>query len=200
MTYFEFIDECKRKPEPETEYQWHHIVPLCVGGKNVRENKIKLSYEDHWMAHQLLVDIYPDSKKLKRVAKKSLENFIKACKSQEGNPSGKRGNKGLERSDEHRYKLSINHKSSYDDGNLPMEEKIKRYELKRKKEEVKQLRKDCLEEYEDYIKSAKEKADECYRIKKLLDERIEDLIEMKKHYNNLSRMTFKEYLSEIKRV
>lgn len=48
----------------ETYTERHHIVPKCVGGSNARENLVDLTPEEHFVAHQLLVKIYPESKKL----------------------------------------------------------------------------------------------------------------------------------------
>lgn len=38
----------------------HHILPKCMGGTNIKENLVKLTPEEHFVAHQLLVKIYPD--------------------------------------------------------------------------------------------------------------------------------------------
>lgn len=32
----------------------HHILPKCLGGSNLSDNMIRLSYKDHYMAHLLL--------------------------------------------------------------------------------------------------------------------------------------------------
>ena len=42
----------------------HHIIPRCMGGGNEKENLVKLTAEEHFVAHQLLVKIYPDEPKL----------------------------------------------------------------------------------------------------------------------------------------
>ena len=31
----------------------HHIVPVCIGGDNDKENIVKLTPEEHYLAHQL---------------------------------------------------------------------------------------------------------------------------------------------------
>ena len=38
----------------------HHIVPKCIGGSDDKENLVDLTPEEHYLAHQLLVKIYPD--------------------------------------------------------------------------------------------------------------------------------------------
>jgi hypothetical protein len=37
----------------------HHIVPRCMGGTDDKENLVDLTAEEHFVAHQLLVKIYP---------------------------------------------------------------------------------------------------------------------------------------------
>jgi len=39
----------------------HHIVPRCLGGKDNISNLVRLTPEEHYVAHQLLVKIYPDN-------------------------------------------------------------------------------------------------------------------------------------------
>jgi len=40
----------------------HHIVPKCMGGNNTKSNIVYLSAKEHFMAHKLLVRIYPNIK------------------------------------------------------------------------------------------------------------------------------------------
>lgn len=42
----------------------HHIIPKCMGGNNAKENIARLTPEEHFVAHQLLVKIYPNNAKL----------------------------------------------------------------------------------------------------------------------------------------
>ena len=42
----------------------HHIVPRCLGGSNDSANLVALTPEEHYLAHQLLVKIYPSNHKL----------------------------------------------------------------------------------------------------------------------------------------
>lgn len=42
----------------------HHIIPRCMGGDNSKSNLVKLTPEEHYLAHQLLVKIYPNDRKL----------------------------------------------------------------------------------------------------------------------------------------
>lgn len=42
-------------------YERHHIIPRCLGGSNDVDNLTTLTPEEHYVAHQLLVKIYPDN-------------------------------------------------------------------------------------------------------------------------------------------
>ena len=46
-------------------YERHHIIPKCVGGKDEMGNLVYLTFRQHFIAHKLLVLIYPESKGLK---------------------------------------------------------------------------------------------------------------------------------------
>lgn len=45
-------------------YELHHIIPKCLGGSNLKENLVLLTGREHFIAHQLLTRIYPDTPKL----------------------------------------------------------------------------------------------------------------------------------------
>ena len=38
----------------------HHIVPKCIGGTDKKSNLVRLTPEEHYVAHQLLVKMHPD--------------------------------------------------------------------------------------------------------------------------------------------
>lgn len=42
----------------------HHIVPRCMGGSDDPDNLVRLTPEEHFVAHQLLVKIYPEKRTL----------------------------------------------------------------------------------------------------------------------------------------
>ena len=49
----------------DAEYkEKHHIVPKCMGGSDDPENLVELSARQHFIAHLLLVKMYPDNHKL----------------------------------------------------------------------------------------------------------------------------------------
>jgi hypothetical protein len=53
---------CERgKTRNIVEYtEKHHIIPRCMGGTNKSENITHLTPEEHYIAHQLLIKMYPD--------------------------------------------------------------------------------------------------------------------------------------------
>ena len=38
----------------------HHVKPRCLGGSDAKRNIVRLTAEEHFVAHQLLVKMYPD--------------------------------------------------------------------------------------------------------------------------------------------
>jgi len=46
----------------------HHIVPRCCGGTDKPSNIVKLTPEEHYLAHQLLVKIHPSNTGLAQAA------------------------------------------------------------------------------------------------------------------------------------
>ena len=42
----------------------HHIIPKCLGGSNDKDNIVKLTAREHFVAHLLLCEMYPNNKKL----------------------------------------------------------------------------------------------------------------------------------------
>jgi hypothetical protein len=61
--YIELIERAAdRVIEGYTEK--HHVVPKCMGGDDKPHNLVALTPEEHFLAHQLLVKIYPKNNKL----------------------------------------------------------------------------------------------------------------------------------------
>jgi probable mobile endonuclease E len=61
MNYQRIYDNLmkKRIENPPTEkFERHHIVPKSLGGSNKKENIVKLTYREHYIAHLLLCKIY----------------------------------------------------------------------------------------------------------------------------------------------
>jgi len=42
----------------------HHIIPRCLGGTDDSDNLVELTPEEHYLAHQLLIKMYPKNPKL----------------------------------------------------------------------------------------------------------------------------------------
>lgn len=42
----------------------HHIIPRCLGGGDATTNTVRLTPEEHYLAHQLLVKMHPHNGKL----------------------------------------------------------------------------------------------------------------------------------------
>lgn len=76
--YDHLINRAKsRQLDAYSEY--HHIVPRCMGGSNDQNNLVALTPEEHYVAHQLLVKMYPKNNALIKAAS------MMAC----GRPSNK---------------------------------------------------------------------------------------------------------------
>lgn len=42
----------------------HHVIPRCMGGSDEPSNLVRLTPEEHYVAHQLLVKMFPNDKRL----------------------------------------------------------------------------------------------------------------------------------------
>lgn len=70
--YYQFIQDIinsRGQWSPATDYwEGHHIVPKCLGGRgNARQrhsNIVRLTAAEHFTAHKLLVELFPDNPKL----------------------------------------------------------------------------------------------------------------------------------------
>lgn len=70
--YNSLIEKAKNKVNIDYTEK-HHITPKCMGGNDKKENIIRLSYREHFLAHWLLCKIYPKNYKLKAAFAKMLE-------------------------------------------------------------------------------------------------------------------------------
>lgn len=52
----------------------HHILPRCIGGTDDKSNLVNLTPEEHYLAHQLLVKIYPNNYSLIYAANMMVPN------------------------------------------------------------------------------------------------------------------------------
>lgn len=61
--YCALITKRLQNPLPEDEYgEVHHIIPKSEGGTNDKDNLVRLSAREHYIAHLLLAKIYNDWK------------------------------------------------------------------------------------------------------------------------------------------
>lgn len=73
--YNKLIDRARnRLLEGYTEK--HHIIPRCMNGSDESINLVALTPEEHYVAHQLLIKIYPDNHKLIYAAKMMTVNSL----------------------------------------------------------------------------------------------------------------------------
>lgn len=82
LHYDRLIIRSRNRPDPNPKED-HHIVPRCMGGSDHIDNMVSLTPEEHFVAHQLLVKIYLDNKKL-------ISALSKMCCN---SPKNKRSNK-----------------------------------------------------------------------------------------------------------
>lgn len=52
----------------------HHIIPRCMGGDDTKENLVYLTPEEHYLAHQLLMKMYPNNYSLVKAAVMMIPN------------------------------------------------------------------------------------------------------------------------------
>jgi len=62
--HYDLLIERARSRQLTGYVERHHIVPKCMNGTNKKENIVKLTPEEHYVAHQLLVKIYPENDSL----------------------------------------------------------------------------------------------------------------------------------------
>lgn len=65
--YDQIISRAKsefRRKGLDIYYEKHHIIPRCIGGSNDDTNLVLLTAREHFIAHKLLCEIYPNNKKL----------------------------------------------------------------------------------------------------------------------------------------
>ena len=58
-------NKSKRTKDKSNYYESHHILPRSLGGCNEKSNLVLLTAREHFIAHKLLVKVYPDSWQMK---------------------------------------------------------------------------------------------------------------------------------------
>lgn len=71
MNYQKIYDQIIQKARAENRkkygdiyYESHHILPRCLGGLDLLENRVLLTGREHFLCHWLLVRIHPTNQKL----------------------------------------------------------------------------------------------------------------------------------------
>lgn len=58
--YFDLIESRKNQTRIKYKTNYHHILPECMGGTTNKENMVHLTHREHFIAHLLLIRIYPN--------------------------------------------------------------------------------------------------------------------------------------------
>lgn len=93
----------------------HHKIPRCMGGTDDKSNLVKLTPEAHYVAHQLLVKMFPEHRGLIFAAnmmgntRQTNKSYGWLRRKHKGKPAH---NKGKTVSIETRAKISANHKGN----------------------------------------------------------------------------------------
>jgi hypothetical protein len=61
LIYERLIEKAKSRTSLEGYTEKHHVIPKCMGGSDDPNNLVALTPEEHYVAHQLLVKIYPNN-------------------------------------------------------------------------------------------------------------------------------------------
>lgn len=110
LKHYDLLIARARNRELSCYTERHHILPRCMGGKDGRENIVRLTPEEHYVAHQLLVKIYPENEGLIfaaiRQSSKSRGNKSYGWLRRKNSESRRRAQTGVFPSAETRAKLS----------------------------------------------------------------------------------------------
>jgi len=83
MDYKKVYDQIIEKARPrgldkkvlQGYHEIHHILPVCMGGKDLPSNLVALTAREHFVCHMLLWKIYPDNKSITVAAKMMANRF-----------------------------------------------------------------------------------------------------------------------------
>lgn len=62
--YNSLMNRAKNRLLDNIYFEKHHIILKSLGGSNDKDNIVKLTYREHFLAHWLLYRIYPDNKQI----------------------------------------------------------------------------------------------------------------------------------------
>lgn len=64
--YYQLVNTAiQRDPDPSQYYEKHHIIPRCLGGLDNKQNLVKLTAREHYIAHMLLVKMTKANQRIK---------------------------------------------------------------------------------------------------------------------------------------
>jgi|LakMenEpi03Aug12_release.lakeMendotaPanAssembly.Ray.scaffolds.fasta_scaffold108455_3 hypothetical protein len=110
MNYQKIYEQLTAKDMIADYTEKHHIIPRCMGGSNNPSNLVLLTPEAHYVAHQLLVKIYPHNHKLVYAANMMgncrITNKLYGWLRRKFSIAASIANKGKTISDEHKAKIS----------------------------------------------------------------------------------------------
>ena len=67
QVYDSLIENAKKRTNLSSSgFEHHHIIPKCLNGSDDPSNIVSLTLREHFIAHKLLVLIYPENKQLKQ--------------------------------------------------------------------------------------------------------------------------------------
>ena len=66
--HYDLLIEKAKQRTTDLYTERHHIVPQCLGGTDDQLNLVALTPEEHYVAHQLLVKMYPENRSLVHAA------------------------------------------------------------------------------------------------------------------------------------
>lgn len=65
LHYERLVERARVRVLPKEVYtERHHVIPRCLGGTDEKDNLVRLTAEEHFVAHQLLVKMFPDNNNL----------------------------------------------------------------------------------------------------------------------------------------
>ena len=62
--YDALIERARQRELKDVYFEKHHVIPKCMGGSNKKDNMVQLLAREHFIAHELLIKIYPDNYEL----------------------------------------------------------------------------------------------------------------------------------------
>jgi hypothetical protein len=67
--YMAIIERAKtRSKTPDCYVEQHHIIPVSLGGKNCKFNKVSLTAKEHYICHLLLIEMVSDLESKRKMA------------------------------------------------------------------------------------------------------------------------------------